>query len=199
MDIHQLELKQVTGLNIKKYLDQIGELRIQIFREFPYLYDGNKEYEKEYLQKYLETDDSLALLLFDGNNLVGCSTGIPLEDESSAFRDPFLKAGIDPQKVFYCGESVLRKEYRGLGIYKHFFTEREKHARKLGRFDLITFCAVVRPNDHPLKPENYEPLDPVWKKYGYSKNPSLKAKFAWKDLNESEETEKEMVFWTKPL
>jgi len=199
MDIHQLELKQVTGLNIKKYLDQIGELRIQIFREFPYLYDGNKEYEKEYLQKYLETEDSLAVLLFDGNNLAGCSTAIPLEDESDAFRDPFLKAGIDPKKVFYCGESVLRKEYRGLGIYKHFFTEREKHARKLGRFDLITFCAVVRPNDHPLKPENYEPLDPVWKKYGYSKNPSLKAKFAWKDLNESEETEKEMVFWTKPL
>jgi len=199
MDIHQLELKQVTGLNIKKYLDQIGELRIQIFREFPYLYDGNKEYEKEYLQKYLETDDSLALLLFDGNNLVGCSTGIPLEDESSAFRDPFLKAGIDPQKVFYCGESVLRKEYRGLGIYKHFFTEREKHARNLGRFDLITFCAVVRPNNHPLKPDNYEPLDPVWEKYGYRKQPSIKAMFPWKDLNEPDESEKEMIFWTKPL
>lgn len=199
ISIDQLKIKQVTGKDLKKYLSKLGELRIRVFREYPYLYDGSKEYEREYLQKYVESEHSIAVLIFDGSDLVGCSTAIPLSDESDAFQRPFLKASITPDSVFYCGESVLLKDYRGLGVYKHFFTKRENHAQKLEKFDLIVFCAVVRPDDHPLRPKNYQPLDPVWKKFGYSKNPSLKAKFAWKDLNESEETEKEMVFWTKSL
>jgi len=62
---------------------------------------------------------------------------------------PFLEHGYDPERIFYYGESVLLRAYRGQGLGKQFFVEREDHARSLNRFDLLCFCAVERPLDHP--------------------------------------------------
>ncbi len=194
-----IKKKTVHGSLIKPWLDQIGELRINVFREFPYLYDGSEEYEQAYLKKYVDTEESIAALIFDDDKLVGVSTGIPLEKESNDFKRPFIQTDFDLQKIYYCGESILLPEYRGLGIYKHFFSERENHAIALDRFEWITFCAVVREKDHPLRPENYIPLDRVWEKYGYQKQAHLKAQFPWKDINMDSETNKEMIFWTKRL
>jgi|SRR6056297_870919 len=194
-----IKKKTVFGPQINPYLKQIGELRIQVFREFPYLYDGSEEYEQEYLQKYIDSDESIAALIFDDDRLVGASTGIPLQDEGDDFKKPFIEQNHDLEDIFYCGESILLPDYRGLGFYKYFFSEREHHARTLDSFDLITFCAVVRENDHPLQPENYAPLDPIWNRYGYQNRPHLKAQFPWKDVNQEMKTNKEMVFWTKEI
>lgn len=194
-----IKKKTVHGSDISPYLKQLGELRIQVFREFPYLYDGSKEYEQEYLRKYADSGESIAALIFDDGRLVGASTGIPLQDEGDDFKKPFIEQNYNLKKIFYCGESILLPDYRGLGIYSHFFSERENHARTIGRFDLITFCAVQRDKTHPLRHDEYKPLDPVWGKYGYRKQTKLKAYFPWKDVNKSKETKKEMVFWTKEL
>jgi len=194
-----IKKKTVYGSQISPYLKQIGELRITVFREFPYLYDGSKEYEQKYLQKYVESNESVAVLIFDNDRLVGASTGIPFQDEDEDFKNPYKMQNYDLEKIFYCAESILLPDYRGLGIYSHFFSEREHHAKTLGRFNLITFCAVQREKSHPLLPENYTPLDPVWRKYGYKQQTELRAYFPWKDINKSKESKKEMIFWTKEL
>lgn len=195
----QYSIIKLHGKEITPRLRQIAELRIEIFREFPYLYDGTLEYEEKYLQTYLHSPDSIAILVIDNNEVVGASTGLPLEDETGEFQKPFLDQGYNPKNVFYCGESILKKAYRGRGIYTSFMNAREQYARQLGRFTTICFCGVVRPEAHPLRPDNYQPLDPVWKKFGYTRHPSLKTSYRWKDLMENEETEKEMVFWLKKL
>ena len=38
---------------------------------------------------------------------------------------------------------------------------REAHAASLG-LDICAFCAVLRPDRHPLKPAGYVPLDTFW-------------------------------------
>ena len=77
-------------------------------------------------------------------------------------------SGFDVASIFYCGESVLEPAYRGHGIGHRFFDLREAHARALGGFRSITFCAVVRPPDHPQRPAEYRPLDAFWRKRGYA-------------------------------
>ena len=79
------------------------------------------------------------------------------------------------------------------------FTGREGHARTIGGFDLCCFCCVQRPEDHPLRPADYAPLDPVWSKFGYVRHPELTTTYSWKDVDQADETEKPMVFWLKPL
>ncbi|NDD31451.1 MAG: GNAT family N-acetyltransferase [Proteobacteria bacterium] len=184
---------------LARYLPELARLRITVFRDFPYLYDGSLAYEQRYLQTYADCAESIVALVLDGDTAVGASTGLPLDAETPDFTQPFVNAGHDPARYFYCAESVLLPAHRGRGVYPHLFRAREDHARRLGRFDASTFCCVQRPPDHPRRPLGYRPLDVVWRRQGYAEQPMLRTTFAWKDLDDDEETPKPMVFWVKSL
>ena len=193
-DIH---IERFSGAELEHYITELASLRIEVFRDFPYLYDGDYDYEKKYLQTYIDTPDSVIVLAFDGEKVVGASTAIPMQYETDQLKRPFLEQDYALDEVFYCSESVLNKDYRGLGLGVQFFEQREAHAEDLGGFKVITFCCVERPIDHPRRPANYVPLDLFWNKRGYVKHPELKTTYSWKDLDEAEETPKPMTFWLK--
>lgn len=193
-----IELITLQGQAISPHLEALARLRIRVFRDFPYLYDGDFAYEADYLRRYAECPRSLFVLAFDGAEPVGAATGMPLADEVEAFRAPFEARGFDVADVFYYGESVLLAEYRGHGIGKAFMAEREGHAGREG-FGTVAFCAVERPDRHPLEPAGYRPLHGFWRSRGYERHPELATTFRWKDLNEAGETDKPMVFWLKSL
>jgi GNAT superfamily N-acetyltransferase len=111
---------------------------------------------------------------------------------------PLAAAGYDPATVYYFGESVLRRDFRGRGLGHRFFDEREAFARARG-YRTAAFCAVDRPADHPRRPADYVPLDRFWGKRGFVRRPDIVGQFAWKDLDAEAETAKPMVFWTKAL
>lgn len=189
----------VTGDAVAPYRPALAHLRIAVFHDFPYLYDGNLAYEEQYLETYSASPESLFVLVFDGEAIVGASTGLPMEQAEEAFQAPLRNHGYDPADVFYFGESVLDPAYRGRGLGVRFFAEREAYARRLGRFTHTAFCAVDRPADHPLRPSDYAPLDAFWRKRGYKKHPGLQATFRWRDVGETEETSKTLTFWLKHL
>jgi GNAT superfamily N-acetyltransferase len=197
-----IEIKTLTGQDpeITTRIADVARLRIEVFREFPYLYDGNLDYEHQYLATYLNCPQSVIVLALDQDRVVGASTGLPLVAETAEFQSPFLTHGYNLPEIFYCGESVLLPQYRGQGIYRHFFEQREGHAKKLGEIIKYSyFCAVVRSVAHPRCPANYVPLDLVWKHFGYHQYPELTTTFPWKDLDETEQSLKTMVFWGKAL
>lgn len=185
------------GADITPVLSAVAALRIAVFREFPYLYDGTLAYEEEYLSTYAASPQCLVAVARDGDQIVGAATAMPLAlaEEAAA---PFAAAGHDLSRVYYFGESVLLPAYRGRGLGHQFFDHREAAARRFG-FDLAAFCAVVRPEDHPARPAQYVPHDAFWIKRGFTRRPELVAHFSWRDLGDPDETLKPLVFWTKPL
>ncbi len=205
-----ITIKTVTGDQFAHWIEPVAELRIQVFREFPYLYDGDVAYERRYLTQYQQSSSSVLVLALDVSEnsgsaedkqgevgrVVGASTGLPLLDADPAFQAPFKAAGMDLNSIYYFGESVLLPEYRGMGIGHRFFDEREQAARNQG-FAITTFCAVVRPPDHPLKPAGYHPHDVFWSKRGYQCRPDLECEFPWLDLDQDRETPKTMRFWLR--
>jgi GNAT superfamily N-acetyltransferase len=191
------DVNVLTGSAILPWLPQVAALRIAVFRDFPYLYDGDFDYEAKYLATYARSPDSVFVLARDGERVVGASTGIPLADDSEAFQRPFIARGMPVAEVFYCGESVLLGEYRGLGIGHRFFDEREAHARRLGRFRLIAFAAVDRDADDPRRPPGHRDNDAFWRKRGYLRQPDMRMKLAWKELGEPVESEKSLTFWLR--
>lgn len=193
-----LRLEVLTGPNLAAALPALAELRIEVFRDWPYLYDGDLAYEQAYLQSYRNSEQAIVVGAFDAGELVGAATGTPLADHADDFAAAFDGSGVDLNRVFYCAESVLRRPYRGLGLGHRFFDARESHARALG-YSVSAFCSVLRPQDHPSKPEGYTPLDPFWRKRGYAPLAGAVARFSWKDLNSSVTTEKSLQFWTRDL
>ena len=192
-----LRLENFHGEALVPHLEALGELRIRVFREYPYLYDGSLDYERDYLRTYVRSLQSLVVLAFDGERAVGATTCLPLRDEGPEFQAPFLEAGYEVQSICYFGESILLPEYRGLGIGKAFFQRREAHARTLPGLRWTAFCAVDRPVDHPWRPPDYRPLDGLWERQGYQKQPHLKATFVWKEIGEEAESPKTLTFWMK--
>lgn len=198
MRASDVEIRRVVGAQIAPYLADLASLRIELFAAFPYLYDGDRAYEERYLRTYVETPGSVAFVALGGGRVVGASTGAPLAAEPSETRAPFAASGADVARVFYCGESLILPAYRGRGIYRRFLEGRETFARAAG-FSTCAFCAVDRPPGHPARPAGYRPLDAVWTRAGYVRRPDLVASYAWRDLGDTAETEKPMIFWVKAL
>lgn len=192
-----INVRRLSGDEIKTEIQNLARLRIEVFRDFPYVYDGSDEYEVKYLKKYLDSSRAALIAAFDEKTIIGVASCLPLVDEELAVQKPFLEKGYDLEKVFYFGESVLQKKYRGKGLGKVFFHERENWARSFGQYNITTFCAVKRPVEHPLRPLDYRPLDEFWKTQGYIKHPELHTEFSWQDIGEKNETSKKMIFWLK--
>ncbi len=196
-------VERVQGAAIERYLPALAELRIAVFREYPYLYAGTLDYERTYLRAYADSPASLVVLALaeaprGGHRVVGAATAMPLATHTEEVAPPLIAAGYDPAKVFYFGESVLDRAFRGHGLGNQFFAHREAHARDHG-FTAAAFCAVVRPADDPRRPASYQPLDRMWKRHGFVCRPEITTTFSWIDVGDDVETPKPMVFWTKEL
>ncbi|HEX2898852.1 MAG TPA: GNAT family N-acetyltransferase [Bacteroidia bacterium] len=194
-----MEFLNFQGVEIQGQFEALAALRIRVFRDFPYLYEGHLDYEREYLKTYSNAPKAFLMGAFYRKNMVGATTCIPLEDETEEVKKPFWDAGMNVGEIFYFGESILLPEYRGLGIGNRFFDAREAHAASFGTYKFTCFCAVQRPADHPARPADYQPLDPFWTKRGYRRVPELVSQFEWLDIGERQPTSKPMVYWMRPI
>lgn len=192
-------VRVVTGEAIRPFIPALARLRMTVFREYPYLYDGTEAYEASYLEDYARSREAVVVIAEQAGEIVGASTALPLVDHGESLAETFVALGLDPTRVFYFGESVLLAAYRGRGLGHAFFDRRETFARSLGRFTHTAFCAVDRPADHPMRPSGYVPHDAFWTKRGYEKQPTLKAEMAWKELAVAEERPHTLTFWLRSL
>ena len=193
-----MRVERLTGAALDAALDDVARLRIAVFRDWPYLYDGDLDYERGYLQSYRQSAGAVVVGAFDGARLVGAATGTPMTDHAAEFAAAFAGRPEPLSDIFYFAESVLLPAYRGRGIGHRFFDEREAHARATGHRH-AAFCGVVRPMDHPARPPAARSLDAFWRGRGYAPVPGVIATFRWKDLGAAEETAKPLQFWMRAL
>jgi GNAT superfamily N-acetyltransferase len=191
-----LQIEVFSGPDITPFIPEIARLRTKVFAEWPYLYQGDLDYEHRYLSKFLDLPEATLAIVQNGQHIIGMSTALPLSHTELELQEPFIQAKLRPSDWYYFSESVLEKSFRGQGLGVKFFHLREDRARQLG-YHKTTFCGVERPAAHPLKDPHYVSLDAFWANRGYQKRPDLIAQFSWRDQNQTQDTPKPMVFWTK--
>jgi len=193
-----LVVDPLTGEALQGCLDDLARLRIEVFHDYPYLYDGELSYERRYLAGLAASRDGVIVVASEGGVVVGASTGAPLADQPTEITAPFREHGDDFGRIFYFGESVLRRSHRGRGIGVRFFDLREAHARRLG-FAMTVFCAVIRPDGHPLRPADHVPLDAFWRHRVYAPLAGYQCAIPWRERGEAGESPKPMQFWFRRL
>lgn len=193
-----IRVDALRGPAISPILQELAALRITVFRDFPYLYDGDLAYEMSYLQTYVDSPNAIVAAAYDADVLIGAATGLPMTEHEDAFSAPFKQRGYELKDIFYCAESVLLPQFRGKGIGHQFFDLREGHARELAAKHCC-FCAVERPEQHPARPAQYRALDGFWKKRGYAPLRGVQAAFDWKELGDTQETTHMLQFWMRDL
>lgn len=188
----------VTGAALAGVLPALARLRIAVFRDFPYLYDGDAAYEADYLAGFAAAEGAVVVIARDGDAIVGAATAAPLAAQDEAWRAPLSAAGFDVARTFYFGESVLLERYRGQGIGHAFFDHREAQARAHDASH-AAFCSVIRAEDHPARPHGHRPLDAFWRGRGYAPLNGVTAWFDWKTVGGSGEERHQLQYWTRAL
>jgi hypothetical protein len=69
-------LKNLCGNSIQEHLDELSRLRIEIFKDYPYLYEGDKDYEKKYLRNFAKSQNATIIGAFKDGEMIGASTAI---------------------------------------------------------------------------------------------------------------------------
>jgi GNAT superfamily N-acetyltransferase len=196
-----LRVEILVSSGAAEFIPDIARLQLEVFSEFPHLYDNTPEQHTKLLQlMYGLSPNNLVILVFSGDELVGASTGRPVAEmmAGGGLAQRLEERGFDSDDFLYLSESVVRQGFRGRGLGVRFFEERESFARRLGLRNSC-FCSVQRPDDHPLQPAEYRSMDGFFEKRGYRKLDDLTLEFSWKDLDEPKQTPKAMQLWVRSL
>lgn len=185
-----------TGKDLLSFVDDIARLRIEVFKEWPYRYDGTLENEAKYLKKFISSDEGFCVVAKDAEKVIGISTALPLKDEEEKMQAPFIKKGYNPDDFFYLSETVLQKEYRGSGIGGKLVEMRESKASQNSKYTHLTVAAIERGQ---VPPNSSKDLSQSRRAKGFTRDPELIVWYAWKDVGADEETTKPLIFWVKPL
>jgi GNAT superfamily N-acetyltransferase len=199
MSNQQYRVVRLTGAETESVFDELAALRITVFRDYPYLYEGTTRYEKEYLRIYSRSERAFIAALYYHDTMVGATTCLPLIEETEELKNPFLKKSLDLARIFYFGESIILPAHRGKGFGHLFFDEREAHAKSYGTYTHTCFCSVDRGTSHPLRPAGYRSNEALWLKRGYQPMPSLRTEMKWPDIGELISTAKPMLFWIREI
>ncbi len=193
-----IQIKTLTGPALQPLLPALARLRIQVFRDWPYLYDGDDAYETAYLRRYAQSPGAAIVVAFDGSEPVGASTCLPMAHETDDITRPFRDRGMDISSICYFGESVLLPAWRGRGIGVAFFAAREAHARQLGA-KTTAFCAVQRDAADPRRPADAQDLQQFWTNRGYRCHFDIYCVMNWREYTNTAEIAHKLLFWIKNL
>lgn len=187
-------MQLIRGIDIEKYIDELGRFRIEIFREYPYLYEGDLDYERRYLSRYLRNDESILAVMNDDKGIIGACTAMPLRDEDQEFKRPFAKENVN--EIFYICEIMIRADSRGKGLGSELLSSCISLI-DVSKYKKICLYTVDRDPNHPPRPEKYRSPDSLWRKLGFEKDKNLVVYYHWKDVGDEVETEKPMNVWVK--
>jgi GNAT superfamily N-acetyltransferase len=196
MEPASLRFETLRGDALRAWLPRLAGLRTAVFRDWPYLYEGEAGYEEGYLATYAASPGAAVIAAIDGERAVGCATCQPMAEATTRVVAAFRGRGMDPARFCYFGESVLLPAYRGRGAGVRFFEMREAHARGLG-LRAAAFCAVTRNDNDPRRPKDYVPLDRFWANRGYARRADIAVVFDWKEVGDDRETPHALGFWVK--
>lgn len=194
-----IKILELSGANLTRALPDLARLRMAVFRDWPYCYEGSLDYEAGYLRWFAGSPGAVIIAALDGDTIVGASTAALLAGQMDMITTPIKAYGLALESVFYFGESVLLPRYRGQGLGKRFFELREEAARRHAGVRDACFCAVVRDEADPRKPKDHRTLEPLWRAQGFRPVAGLTCQLSWREVGQSEDTEKTMQFWKKAL
>ena len=194
------EMKTLLGQEILSHIREISDITMNVFKEYPYLYEGTEQEQWEYVDKrYCKQPNSVVCMASREGRLVGVVMGVPMNQAPLKYQTPFLNQGIDLSKLFYIGEMTILQGHRQTGVRQKLCEELKSHILKKGFYECITFCEIVRPHDDPKRPKNYHDHDRAWESLGFVKDNTRKTVSAWNENGGTQEIDHTMVYWLLDL
>lgn len=187
-----------TGQQIAPYTDKIVQLSNTLFKGHPYFYNGTDADYTKHLQSYAQSNNRVLSLAYEGNQIIGMATGLPLNEAEKAAQEPFLKKGENISKTFYLEELIVLPEHTGKGIGQQMTKNVEKYAKEKGYTSIAT-QAIDEGTVKSAVPNGYYSMTNVFKKLNWQERSELNTTGYWPNTNETQNSPHKLIYWTKSL
>lgn len=196
--MENIKFQLVKGIDTIQYIDTLAQKRIDAFKAYPYLYLGDLQQEKDFLNKFCQSENTRIIILQSQDSIVGIATASPLTEAFDQCQNAFKQTAFQIDQMLYIGECIIDKEFQNQGLGRKVNALLEDDA-KLSHFKFTTFCSVVRPLNDDRMPETYYQPSSIFTKYGYIKHEDIRCEFEWPMVPSGQTQRNEMVFWVKSL
>ena len=200
---------QILSRSDESLVAEIGalaEFRLRYFREFPYLYVGTEQAEREHLAEYTANPTTRLLIARDRNaddKVVGVAIGTMLSTETDILRqigESLQCHRIVPERFYYFGEMIFDPKYRHLGIGKRMLEMLKNAGREQGA-DRFCFLAVAREADDIRRHAVHIDSELIFRKFGFVKT-DVFVTFEWPTIQPDgrvEKTSNRLDLWIDTL
>ena len=181
-----INIQTYRSKDIAAEIGILAEFRLRYFREFPYLYVGTKDGEREHLAEYIANPTARLLIAGDVRKIVGVAIGTLLSTEKEILRqidEPLRNFGIVPKRFYHFGEMIFDPEYRHRGIGKRMLEKLKTAGREQGA-DRFGFLAVAREPNDVRRPAGYVDSEVIFRKLGFEKT-DIFVTFEWPTIQSS--------------
>jgi hypothetical protein len=167
----KISYKIIKNKEIESYTKYIASLRLMMFKEFPYLYEGSLEQEEKYLSFYTDFPDGRVVLAKQGGCIAGLLTGMPMISICEHISD--FKKTLDEHKrtlngAYYYGEGLVLPAYRGQGMLTKMFEVLNNEIKIMG-YNHAYGITVIRDKNDARRPAHYRDTDTLWDRMGLTK------------------------------
>ena len=189
-----VEIVRYSGKNLASAIGVLAEFRLRYFREFPYLYVGTEQGEREHLAGYMANPTTRLLIARDRNaddKVVGVAVGTMLSTETEILRqigESLQCYEIVPERSYYFGEMIFDPEYRHQGTGKRMLEMLKNAGREQGA-DRFCFLAVARDDSDPRRPADRIDSELIFRKFGFVKT-DIFVTFEWPTIQLDGQVEK---------
>jgi GNAT superfamily N-acetyltransferase len=194
-----IRIETFRGKEITPHIDEIVNLWSKIYRDYPYLYDGEDAIYKAHLSGYAKLNDSIICVVFDNKKAVGLAIGIPLTQTREIYQEVFLEKGYELQSIFYLSEFGLQPDYRGKGVEEKMYQKIEDFVLQNGKFKMICFWEINNSLISPQKRSGYVPKEKFWNQLDFTRHKELSFHVHWTNINAKEKTPHLATYWIKIL
>lgn len=182
----------LKGKEILLYQEEIAKLNIEVFRDYPYFYEGELKEQMEFYKIYTNSRYSVAFLAEKESEVIGVILGIPISDFLPVYQEAVTSEGIDLEGIFYLGEIMVKKEYRNQKIGYKLYEKFEAYAKK--NYKKILYSEILCLSEPPL---GYRKIQTILK--GFKLLPHINCEFSWKEIDADQPTSHTMTFWMRDL
>jgi GNAT superfamily N-acetyltransferase len=175
-----IDIQVYSGESLAAEIGILADFRLRYFREFPYLYEGTEEGEREHIAEYTANPTARLLIARDDKKIVGVGIGTLLSTETELLRqvgESLKNIGVVPERFFYFGEMIFVPEYRHRGIGKQMLERLKATGRELGA-DRFGFFAVHREKNDARCPADHVDSEIIFRKFGFEKT-DMSVTFEW--------------------
>ncbi len=193
---NRVQTQILKGQETTRYISDLATLRISYFREYPYFYQVNPSAEKEYLETYSISPNTLFVVA--GEESIGILTGCPLTESAEHYQRPFIDNNRDLDKVFCLGEFVFQNGYENEIIQKKMYKQLEEQIQKEQIYNQILVYELVQ-LENEFAPPGYVSIEEFWNKMGFIKQDDLTFSIPWEDSRTNRVVDHSLVAWLKNI